>query len=121
MIVEDIPDSETAFSASPLDLRKRLGESASAPSVRPWVYAERFKPNGEGPYRRRERAARDQRYKLIRFRGEKADRFYDLAIDPWEANPLPPGPSGLSARSASSAVMLAITCGTRPMLTAISR
>ena len=33
MMLEDIPDSATALSASPLDLRKRLGESALAPST----------------------------------------------------------------------------------------
>jgi len=33
MMLEDIPDSETTFSAAPLDLRKRLDESALAPST----------------------------------------------------------------------------------------
>ena len=33
MMLEDIPDSMTAVSASPLDLRKRLGESGLAPST----------------------------------------------------------------------------------------
>ena len=33
MMLEDIPDSATALSDSPLDLRKRLGESALAPST----------------------------------------------------------------------------------------
>jgi arylsulfatase A-like enzyme len=64
----------------------------SLPSLRPWVYAESFKPNGFGPYIVNARAARDERYKLIRdeawiqlYGGQS---LYDLVEDPWETTNL---------------------------------
>lgn len=56
------------------------------PSIRPWAYAENFRPNGtgvSGPWQIRRRAIRDGRYKLIRVQGA-ADEFYDLQEDPFE-------------------------------------
>ncbi len=65
--------------------------------LRQFVYAERFAPNGIKPmlYSIRERAARDQRFKLIRHLNQP-DEFYDLYKDPLELRdllqaPLKPG------------------------------
>ena len=52
-----------------------------APSRRDWLYADRF--NGSFPdVARGDYAMRDQRYKVVRFRG--AEEFYDLREDPYE-------------------------------------
>ena len=69
------------------------------PSLRDWVFAESFKPNGFGPFLLHFRTARDARFKLIDrqavFPGGTGEEFYDLAEDPWEqqnlltAEPLP--------------------------------
>ncbi len=54
-------------------------------SLRTYVYAERFRPNGiKLPnYRFRTRAVRDSQFKLIR-RMDTDDEFYDLLADPRE-------------------------------------
>jgi arylsulfatase A-like enzyme len=64
-----------------------LLRSAQAPPPRGWILAESFFPNGAGPYRRKARAVRDERFKLIRFRGG-VEHFHDLAADPGEETPL---------------------------------
>ena len=75
--------------------RARLREPAAVPLrsraglAQGMGYAERFKPNGYGPYQVRERALRDSRYKLIRrwseLEGRSAEHeMYDLASDPFE-------------------------------------
>jgi len=53
-----------------------------APSRRDWLYADRFDP-GPGGVENGDYAMRDQRYKLVRFRGEEA--FYNLQADPFES------------------------------------
>lgn len=63
-----------------------LADPAMAP-LRATAFAELFEPNGFGPYDERERTLRDARYKLVVTDGA-ADRLYDLAVDPYEANDL---------------------------------
>jgi arylsulfatase A-like enzyme len=60
------------------------------PSLREWVYAERFNPNGPGPHPYYHRAVRGPRYKLIRrfTIGVQNELFYDLDLDPFELNNL---------------------------------
>ncbi len=58
------------------------------PSLREYVFSERFANNGEGPYTYEDkRAIRDERWKLIRLQTELGpieDRFFDLAEDDLE-------------------------------------
>lgn len=57
------------------------------PGLRRWIYAERFKPNGFGPFNEHRRAVRDERYKLVVEVFSVADpttRFHDLWSDPTE-------------------------------------
>ena len=57
------------------------------PSLREWVYADGFAPNGPGPYVQRSRALRDERYKLIHrelLNGHEVTLLYDLEADPFE-------------------------------------
>jgi arylsulfatase B len=62
-----------------------LRDPSQAP-LREWVYSERFRPNGFGPYTDERWAIRDARYKLSRD-GHKSS-FYDLAADPFEHDDL---------------------------------
>ena len=57
-------------------------------SLRTYVYAERFRPNGFGPYSEYGQAVRDRRYKLIWDRLRGAGELYDLELDPFEQNDL---------------------------------
>jgi arylsulfatase B len=57
--------------------------SPGDPSLRKTAYAERFRPNGQGPYDFWNQAMRNQRYKLIR-RLELPEELYDLDQDPFE-------------------------------------
>ena len=76
----------------------------SLPSLRAWVFAEIFTPNGVGRPKNSHRAVRDGRFKLIRTRENPAlDRLYDLWRDPFETvNLLGPGSGGLTGEAASS-------------------
>ena len=56
-------------------------------SARPFVYAEKFDPNGFGPFTRNDRALRDDRYKII-WRSGVYSELYDLTLDPWEQSNL---------------------------------
>ncbi len=58
------------------------------PSLHETVYAEAFKPNGQGPYTVHRRAVRDQRYKLIRDQLTGQEQLYDLAVDRFEQDDL---------------------------------
>lgn len=58
------------------------------PSIRDFLYAELFAPNGPHPYDSFERAIRDERYKLIDRRLLHEREFYDLLLDPLETNDL---------------------------------
>ena len=78
--------------------------SASAPAARSFVYTERFRPNGFGPFVVRRRAVRGERYKLIRTNKSRArDELYDLLTDRYEEVNLldrdngPPTPQVLAA------------------------
>jgi arylsulfatase A-like enzyme len=61
-----------------------------SPSLRDWVYAERFYPNGPGQPMYHLRAVRGPRYKLIRQRTvtDEVEFLFDLEQDPWEQNDL---------------------------------
>lgn len=53
----------------------------SLPSIRPWVFSERFQPNGTGDRDEYRRMIRDERWKLIErdvFGAPQPDEFYDL-------------------------------------------
>ena len=57
--------------------------------VRPYIYEERFEPNGAGPYSDERRAIRDATYKLI-WRDGQYEELFNLDDDPFEtANLLP--------------------------------
>lgn len=58
-------------------------------SLREFVFAESYEPNGAGPYTKHDRSVREARYKLIRQIGA-ADEFYDLLVDPFETANLMP-------------------------------
>ena len=60
------------------------------PSLREFVYAEKFFPHGDGPYRLQARAIRDARYKLVTRAARGEDLFYDLLEDPFEQRDLMP-------------------------------
>ncbi|MDD9999834.1 MAG: carboxymuconolactone decarboxylase family protein, partial [Rhodospirillaceae bacterium] len=74
---ESVPDEVTHDSVSFLYALS----DPEASSRRDWLYADRF--NGSFPdVARGDYAMRDQRYKVVRFRGE--EEFYDLREDPYE-------------------------------------
>lgn len=54
------------------------------PSLREFAYAERFSPNGPGPYEFRIRAIRNARWKLIVSESPDKEELYDLLLDPFE-------------------------------------
>ncbi len=70
-----------------------LADPQHAP-LREWVYAERFFPNGFGPYLVHRRAVRGARYKLIHnyFSPVGEELLFDLVRDPWEQTNLLQGP-----------------------------
>ena len=57
-------------------LNDYLDDPTHAP-LRPWVVAEKFEPNGFGPYTSQGWMIRDPRWKLIRRSGQ-ADKFFDM-------------------------------------------
>ena len=59
-------------------------------TIRPWSYSEGFIPNFLGPFTSYQKAVRDSRYKLIRIQGQP-DQFFDLQVDPFEAQNLVEG------------------------------
>ena len=62
-------------------------------SLREFVYAERFSPNGGAPpYADHRRAVRGARYKLLRQTGQP-DELYDLLVDPFETANILPNPT----------------------------
>jgi arylsulfatase A-like enzyme len=73
------------------------------PSVREYVFAERFRRNGY-PFRRRMSAVRGERYKLIRTeRNAASDELYDLLFDRYEEHDLlAPGAGPLSAEESGA-------------------
>lgn len=57
---------------------------------RPWVYAQKHRPNGGPPYTVRQRAALDGRWKVQLRQKEgqaEVETMYDLAVDPWNDGP----------------------------------
>jgi arylsulfatase A-like enzyme len=63
---------------------------ATQASLRTWVFAERFTPNGLGPYQAVGRMVRDERWKLIQRAGQ-VDLFYDMENLLLERESLLPG------------------------------
>ena len=61
----------------------------SLASQRRCAFSESFSPNGSGPYNDEQRAARDERYKLI-WRDGVYEEFFDLDQDRWEEQNLLP-------------------------------
>ena len=74
---ESVPDEVTHDSVS---LFNALS-NPDAPSRRDWLYADRFN-DGLAGAESGDYAMRNQRYKLVRFRGE--EELYDLREDPYE-------------------------------------
>jgi arylsulfatase A-like enzyme len=71
------------FALDSVSLLPLMAEPVRVNGPRRFAYAERFKPNGPGPYVWNDRAIRDQRWKLVRsFRPNRVpvtiDEFYDL-------------------------------------------
>ncbi|QDU65041.1 sulfatase-like hydrolase/transferase [Engelhardtia mirabilis] len=58
-------------------------QDPSQPPLREVLYAERFTPNGLGPYVNVKQTARSERYKVIRDTSAPK-QFYDLWVDPLE-------------------------------------
>ncbi|MFT5050475.1 MAG: arylsulfatase B [Chlamydiales bacterium] len=57
-------------------------------SQRKYVYSEKFRPNGLGPYTAHIQAVRGRRYKLIWRPLGGTPQFFDLDMDPFEQNDL---------------------------------
>ena len=77
-------------------------------STRPYSYAERFEPNGFGPYTDEQRAVRDDQYKLV-WRNGVYEEFFDLNAFPFETvNLLPVGNLNASQLIAYNALVAAI-------------
>ncbi len=80
-----------AWTPDSLSFADSLGRHASTPS-RHWIFAERFGPNGPGPFNMRERTVRVGSWKLIReedFGSLVVEDLYELTTDPLELSPLP--------------------------------
>jgi arylsulfatase A-like enzyme len=71
---------------------------ARAPSQREVVYSEAFVPNGPGPYRKRQRALLDERWKLIDHQTHY--EFFDLVAGGGDVDNLLEGPLDEEQRSA---------------------
>ncbi|MFK7739435.1 MAG: sulfatase-like hydrolase/transferase [Planctomycetota bacterium] len=70
----------------------------STPSIRDYLYAERFAPNGPAPFEQWRRATRGPRYKYVRLDAELenyTEEFYDVENDILEQNNLLNNPNGL--------------------------
>jgi arylsulfatase A-like enzyme len=83
------------------------------PSLRETVYVERFRPNGLGAYSFRDRAVRDERYKLIwsyTFSSlPTTQKFFDLQADPFETTDLLLGTLSLDQQVAYDALVAVLT------------
>jgi len=128
------PGSECAALVSTTDLFATLGELAgkstasaqdsvslvpylkdpSHPSVRKHAFAEKFAPNGFGPYGVHEQAMRGARYKLIWKPLELVGQFYDLEVDPFEQDDLSQGDLSAAQQSAYDELKQAIEDTTAP-------
>ncbi|MGQ0552682.1 MAG: sulfatase-like hydrolase/transferase [Planctomycetota bacterium] len=82
------------------------------PSLRSWVFSERFIPNGFGPYVSHQRAARNFRYKLVQDLGKNREivdqDLYDLVLDPWETDDLLNGTQLVHSAQASYDTLSAV-------------
>jgi arylsulfatase A-like enzyme len=77
-------DTTTTRPADSVSFAAKLGANVP-PTARPHVVAEKFQPNGFGPYQSRQRMAREARYKLRRWETDGAitqEALYDLATAP---------------------------------------
>lgn len=88
----DLTGMQFAGSLDSVSLMPYL-KNPKLPSLRPWVFAEIFDPNGiTGPYTFTGQAIRNDRYKYIRSSVLNnplyADAFFDLLADPGELNNL---------------------------------
>jgi arylsulfatase A-like enzyme len=95
-----------------VDMRPYLRNPLIAP-LRTWVFAEKFSPNGPGPYTSSGHMLRDSRWKLIQRVGQ-ADLFYDMQGLDWEGPSLLPGaltPVQQAAYDALSAQLADLTHG----------
>lgn len=63
--------------------------TAATQAARPYIYNERFTPNGPGPYTDEERSLRGERYKVI-WRNGIYEEMFDLENDPFEIDNLLP-------------------------------
>ncbi|MBW2253962.1 MAG: sulfatase-like hydrolase/transferase [Deltaproteobacteria bacterium] len=84
--VAEIAGADLELSEESVSLLPYL-DDPDLPSLREVVFAERFLPNGPGPYDEVHRMVRDERWKLITHHGGD-DELYDLREDPLEAKNL---------------------------------
>lgn len=117
-VVDLIPTlAELAGAEIPADLEPD-GESfagvLTAPEVasgRDWIYAERFVPNGPGPYDVHRQSVRNDRFKVIRNHDDGTESLYDLLGRTREGAPIEPPYTGDAA--AAYAELVAILDGLR--------
>ncbi len=104
MTVLDLAGARLPDGAEPQDSLSLLPylSAPQTPSLREFVYGERFIPNGAGPYKKRRRAVREARYKLIITANDLTSReLYDLTVDRYElTNLLGPGAAPLGPNQA---------------------
>ena len=83
---------------------------------RPWLYSERWTPNGSEPRLGQQnglwsRAIRGRRFKLIRDEGQLGEKLYDLVLDPAEASDLLAGPTVSGPAAAALTRLRALLAG----------
>ena len=94
----DLP-TQTAYPRDSTSLLPYLADP-NQPSLRQFIFAERFFPNNDNNPSLVRHAIRGLRYKLNRNVIDGIERFYDLQADPFEATNLLLGPLEPEARQA---------------------
>jgi len=77
-LAQALPPGHELDSVSFVPYLRRPGTT----SIRRALYTANFRPNGFGPYVELQEAVRSRRYKLAELDG--VERFFDLAVDPFE-------------------------------------
>ena len=98
----------TASTPDSVSIRPYLEDPTLATSLtRPYIYADKFEPNGSGPYTNEERSISDGKYKLI-WRNGAYDEMFDLETDAFEGSNLLPV-SGLTPTELAAYNLLVAT------------
>lgn len=105
--IADVVGVSHASATDSISLRPYFAQPG-LPSLRTTVYAENFVPNGSGPYTFRQRAIRNDRYKLMYIYDHSnlptEQHMFDLSIDPFELNDLLAAPLTSQAQIAFDAL-----------------